>query len=204
VNATPTARTAHRTTAAKVVGSLGVVAAAAAVAGLGVFGSFTDSTTPAVVSVDNGVVSVNLAAAGGGASVPLKFGSILPASSLTQTVDLVNDGTSALSSVSLATTATKSSLLDTDATNGLQMSVRSCSVAWTATLTCAGDTRTVLTSGPVARTAALAAPLSLTAGATDHLAVTVALPASAGDAFRAQASDLQMVFTAVQRDGAAR
>ena len=43
-----------------------------------------------------------------------------------------------------------------------------------------------------------------TAGATDHLAVTVALPASAGDAFKQQASDLQMVFTAVQRDGSAR
>ncbi|GAB3349073.1 hypothetical protein [Modestobacter lapidis] len=201
---TPTPRTAHRTNTAKVVGSLGVVAAAAAVAGLGVFGSFTDSTTPAVVSVDNGVVSVDLAAAGGGASVPLEFGSVLPGSSLTQPVDLVNDGTSALSSVSLATTATKSSLLDTDATNGLQMSVESCSVAWTASATCDGDVRTVLASGPVVRTAALVAPRSLAADATDHLAVTVTLPSSAGDAFRAQASNLQMVFTAVQRDGAAR
>jgi hypothetical protein len=203
VTASLTARTAHRTKAAKVVGSLGVVAAAAAVAGLGVFGSFTDSTTPAAVSIDNGTVSVNLAAAGGGASVPLQFGSVLPGSSLTQAVDLVNDGTSALSSVSLATTATRSSLLDTDATHGLQMSVQSCSVAWTAG-TCAGDVRTVLAAGPVVRTAALAAPLSLAAGVTDHLAVTVTLPSSADDAFRAQASDLQMVFTAVQRDGAAR
>jgi len=87
---------------------------------------------------------------------------------------------------------------------GLQMSVQSCSVAWSASSTCTGDLRTVLASGPVARTAALTAPLSLVAGATDHLAVTVTLPSAAGDAFRAQASDLQMVFTAVQRDGAAR
>ena len=197
-------RTAHRSTAARVVGSLGVVAAAAAVAGLGVFGTFTDSTTPAAVSIDNGTVSVDLTAAGGGASVPLQFGSILPGSSVTQAVDLVNDGTSALSSVSLATTATTSSLLDSDATNGLQLSVQSCSVDWSATATCAGDLRTVLTSGPVVRTSALTAPLSLAAGVTDHLAVTVTLPSAAGDAFRAQASDLQMVFTAVQRDGAAR
>jgi hypothetical protein len=197
-------RPARRSTAARVVGSLGVVASAAAVAGLGVFGTFTDSTTPAVVSVDNGIVSVDLTAAGGGASVPLQFGSILPGSSVTQAVDLVNDGTSALSSVSLATRATKSSLLDTDATAGLQMSVRSCSVAWSAAATCTGDLRTVLTSGPVVRTAALTAPLSLAAGVTDHLAVTVTLPSSAGDEFRAQASDLQLVFTAVQRAGAAR
>jgi hypothetical protein len=203
VNATPTARSTHRSTAAKVVGSLGVVAAAAAVAGLGVFGSFTDSTTPAVVSVDNGTVSVDLTAAGGGASVPLSFGAVVPGSSVTQAVDLVNDGTSALSSVSLATRATTSSLLDTDATNGLQMTVRSCSVAWTAN-TCAGDVRTVLSSGPVVRTVALDAPLSLTAGVTDHLAVTVALPSTAGDAFAKQASDLQMVFTATQRAGTAR
>ena len=197
-------RTAHRSTAARVAGSLGVVVAAAAVAGLGVFGTFTDSTTPAAVSIDNGVVSVALAAAGGGASVPLQFGSLLPGSSVTKAIDLVNDGTSALSSVSLATKATKSSLLDTDATKGLQMSVQSCSVAWSAADTCTGDLRTVLTSGPVVRTSALTAPLSLAAGRTDHLAVTVTLPSSADDSFAAQASDLELVFTAVQRDGAAR
>lgn len=204
MNATPTTRTDRRSHAAKVVGSLGVVAAAAAVAGLGVFGTFTDSTSPVAVSVDNGVVSVALTAAGGGASVPLQFGSVLPGSSLTQAVDLVNDGTSALSSVRLATTATKSSLLDSDATNGLQMSVQSCSVAWTAGSTCTGDVRTVLSSGPVVRSTDLAAPRSLAAGATDHLAVTVTLPSSADDSFRAQASDLQMVFTATQRAGTTR
>jgi hypothetical protein len=204
VNATIPVETARRTTAAKVVGSLGVVAAAAAVAGLGVFGSFTDSTQPTLASVTNGVVSIDLAAAGGGASVPLTFGGVLPGASLTQAVDLVNDGDSALSSVSLATTARVSSLLDTDTTHGLQLSVRSCSVAWTASYTCDGDVRTVLAAGPVARTAALDAPRSLTAGATDHLAVTAALPSSAGDEFRNQASELQLVFSAVQRDGAAR
>ena len=204
MSATPAVRTADRHTAARVVGSLGVVAAAAAVAGLGVFGSFTDSTSPAVVSVENGTVSVDLTAAGGGASVPLTFGGILPGSSITQPVDLVNDGSSALSRVSLATTATTSSLLDTDRTNGLQLSVRSCSVAWSPSATCAGEVRTVLGAGPVVRTADLAAPLSLTAGARDHLAVTVALPSSADDSFRAQSSDLQLVFTAVQRGGTAR
>jgi hypothetical protein len=196
--------TAHRSAAAKVVGSLGVLSAAAAVAGLGAFGSFTDSSTPVVVTTQAGVVSVDLTAADGGASVPLAFDSMVPGSSAKQAVNLVNDGTSALSSVSLATRATSSSLLDTDAVNGLQTSVQSCSVAWSATWTCAGDLRTVLAAGPVVRSGALTAPLSLTAGATDHLAVTVALPSTAGDAFKQQASNLSLVFTAVQRDGAAR
>ena len=196
--------TARRSAAAKVVGSLGVLSAAAAVAGLGAFGSFTDSSTPVVVTTQAGVVSVDLTAADGGASVPLAFGSMVPGSSARQAVNLVNDGTSALSSVSLASKATSSSLLDTDAVDGLQMSVQSCSVAWTATWTCAGDLRTVLAAGPVVRSGALTAPLSLTAGATDHLAVTVALPSTAGDAFKQQASNLGLVFTAVQRDGSAR
>ena len=205
MNATSPVRTARRNTAAKVVGSLGVVATAAAVAGLGVFGSFTDSTQPTLASVTNGVVSIDLAAAGGaGAAVPLSFASMVPGSVRTQAVDLVNDGDSALSSVSLTTVATSSSLLDTDRTKGLQTTVRSCSVAWSADWTCAGDVRTVLDSGPVVRTAALTAPASLIAGAVDHLAISVDFPVAAGDEFRSQASELQMVFSAVQRDGSAR
>jgi hypothetical protein len=204
VTATPPARSERRQTAAKVVGSLGIAAAAAAVAGLGAFGAFTDSTAPATVAVTNGVVSIDLTAAGGGTAVPLSFGSVVPGSSVTQAIDLVNDGDSALASVTLATRATTSSLLDTDATHGLQLSVRSCSVPWTAQHTCAGDVRTVLASGPVLRTGALDAPRTLSAGATDHLAVTAALPSSAGDAFKGQSSELQLVFSAVQRNGSAR
>jgi hypothetical protein len=204
VNATGQASTARRTSAAKVVGSLGVVGAAAAIAALGTFGAFTDSTTPQAAAVGTGVVSIDLAAAGGGTSVPLAFGGVVPGGSVTQAVDLVNDGTSALASVRMGTVAATSSILDTDTTHGLQLSVRSCSEAWTADFTCAGDVRTVLTSGPVVRSADLTAPRSLAAGATDHLAVTVGLPTTAGDAFKRQASDLRMVFEATQRGGAAR
>jgi len=205
VNATTTAETARRTTAAKVVGSLGVVAVAAAVAGLGVFGSFTDSTQPAMASVTNGVVSIDLAAAGGaGAAVPLRFASMVPGSVRTQAVDLVNNGDSGLSSITLATVATTSSLLDSDRAKGLQTTVRSCSVAWSADWTCAGAVRTVLAPGPVVRTVALTDPASLTAGAVDHLAVTVTFPAAAGNEFKHQSSELQLVFSAVQRDGSAR
>lgn len=205
MNATTPAGTDRRSTAAKVVGSLGVVAAAAAVAGLGVFGTFTDSTQPTLASVTNGVVSIDLAAAGGaGAAVPLDFSSLVPGSVRTQSVDLVNDGDSALSSVTLATVATTSSLLDSDRVRGLQTTVRSCSLAWGADGTCAGEVRTVLASGPVVRTLALTDPFSLTAGAVDHLTVSVAFPAAGGNEFRRQSSELRLVFSAVQRDGSAR
>ena len=45
-------------------------------------------------------------------------------------IDLVNDGDTALGSVTFDSWATSSSILDTDAVDGLQLSVESCSVAW--------------------------------------------------------------------------
>ena len=204
MNGNSSKRTARRVSLAKVMGSVGVIGAAAAVAGLGTFGTFTDSTTPAPVSVQSGVVSIALSAADGSATVPLAFDGVVPGASVTQAINLVNDGDSALSSVRLATAATQSSVMDADTVNGLQMTVRSCSVAWTSDFSCAGSAKTLLAGGPVVRDAALTDPASVTAGATDHLAVTLSLPASAGDAFKDKSSELALTFTATQRDGAAR
>ena len=63
-------------------------------------------------------------------------------------VDLVNDGTTPLSAVTLTSTATSSSVLDQDTVNGLQLTVESCSVAWTtgaAAPTCSGTVRSYFT-----------------------------------------------------------
>jgi hypothetical protein len=127
-----------------------------------------------------------------------------PGSSSTQLLDLVHGGDADLSSVTLATVATTSSIVDTNQTDGLQMTVQSCSVRWATGQTCAGAQRTVLASGPVIRTASLSGLLSLSAGATDHLAVTMALPTAASNAFRAQTSRLSLVSSAVQRTGSSR
>ena len=199
MNAT-TIHSGGRLSLARLLGTVGVVGAAAAVAGLGTFGTFTDSTTPVSAPVQAGVVSIGLTAADGSASVPLDFTGIVAGGSVTQAINLVNDGGTALAGVTMATTATTSSLLDTDRVDGLQLSVRSCSVAWTGS-TCTGDLRAVLGSGPVLRDLPLTNPFSLAIGATDHLAVTATLPASAGDAFKGQTSRLSMTFTATQRDG---
>jgi hypothetical protein len=198
-----TALPSHRRNAYKIGASIAIAATAAAVAGLGTFGTFTSSTNPTPVAIQDGTVSIDLTAGDGSASVPLSF-AVSPGSSTTRNVNLVNDGSAALRSISLATVATSSSILDSDPTNGLQMQVDDCSVAWAADGTCSGVQRTVLASGPAVRTAALADPFGLAAGATDHLAVTLGLPAAAGDAFKSQSSGLSLTFTATQRDGGPR
>ena len=49
--------TTRRRTGLKIVGAISAVGAAVAVAGLGTFGQFTDSTTPVNTRVDTGVTS---------------------------------------------------------------------------------------------------------------------------------------------------
>ena len=120
---------AASSTARKVVGSLGVIGAAAAVAGMGTFGSFTDSATPANTTINTATLDINAGAVG--AAIPVTTADFLPGDSLTRAVDLVNSGTSPLGSVFLNTSVATPSNLTTDLTNGLQMAVKSCSVAWT-------------------------------------------------------------------------
>jgi hypothetical protein len=179
-----------------------VVTGGVAVAGLGTVGTFTDSATPLEVAVGDGVVSIDLSGRLG--TVPLAFGGLLPGSSTTRTVSIVNDGSSELASVTVAAVATVSSVLDTDRLRGLQTTVRSCTVPWSPDVSCAGVQRTLLGSGPVVREAPLDRPASLVPGGTDHLAVTVALPETAGNEFAGRSSALQFTFTAVQRPGGAR
>src|SRR3954447_20659469 len=139
-------------TTRKVVGSLGVLGAAAAVAGMGTFGTFTDSTTPIATTIASGTLSIDVTQQG--FAVPVTTNNFVPGDSLTRAVNLVNDGSSPLGSVTVSSTATAASVLTTDTANGLQLLVRKCSVAWTQggsasapTYTCSG-TETVVGSGP--------------------------------------------------------
>src|SRR5688500_1262587 len=143
---------ASSSTARKVVGSLGVIGAAAAVAGIGTFGAFTDSSTPVNSTINSATLDINAVQVG--ETVPVTTAGFVPGDTLTRAVNLVNNG-SALGSVMLNTTVAAPSVLTTDTTNGLQMSVKSCSVPWTQggvagapTYTCSGTTQ-VLGSGPV-------------------------------------------------------
>ena len=197
----------RRRSAVKIVGAISAVGAAVAVAGLGTFGNFTDSTSPVGTRVDSGVLSIDVSQPGG-ASVPFSGGMMLAGDSRSAVIDLVNDGTTPLSAVTLRSWATSSSVLDQDTVNGLQLSVESCSVAWTAGAgapTCSGTSRLYFTQPIVVNNVALTASAALTAGATDHLKLTAALPSSAsGDAFEGATSNLNFQFTGTQKAGGAR
>jgi hypothetical protein len=194
--------------ARRIVASFGVLGAAVAVAGLGTFGSFTDSTTPIATEVATGTVSIDVTQQG--ATIPVTTNGFVAGDSMSRAVDLVNDGSAALSQVSLASTATVPSILTTDATNGLQLAVKSCTVPWTQggtapspTYTCAGGSST-LYSGRAVMNNPLPGGASLAAGGVDHLLLTVNLPASAGNTFQNQSSTLGLTFTGTQRTGTAR
>jgi spore coat-associated protein N len=194
--------------ARKVVASLGVLGAAAAVAGLGTFGTFTDSSTPIASTISSGTLSIDVTQQG--FTVPVTTSNFVPGDSLTRAVNLVNDGSSALGSVSLASTVATPSVLTTDTTNGLQLAVKSCSVPYTqggtasaATYTCSGTER-VLGMGPVVNNMTLSNPASLVAGATDYLTFSISLPASADNTFQGKSAALSLTFTGTQRTGSAR
>ena len=198
----------RRSNTRKVVGSLAIAGTAAAVAGLGTFGTFTDSSTPIASTIASGTLSIDVTQQG--FTVPATTSNFVPGDSLTRAVNLVNDGSSALGSVSLASTVATPSVLTTDTTNGLQLAVKSCSVAWTQggtaqapTYTCAGTERT-LGSGPVVSNMILNNPASLVAGATDYLTFAVSLPAAADNTFQGKSAALSLTFTGTQRTGTAR
>lgn len=185
-------RTAHRITA-----TVATVVAWSAVAGIGTYGTFPGSTESR--SARQGDVSLALDDPARSRQVPLDFSGLVPGGAITQAITLVNDGRADLSAVTVSTVIVESSLLDTDPLHGLQLSVGSCSVAWTPDGVCPGEQELLVAPGPVRRETELAGPASRTAGARDHLAVTVALPGTAGNEFNGLRSRLVLTFTGVQQ-----
>lgn len=198
-----------RTTAVKLLASLSVVGSAAAVAGLGTFGTF-DSTTSASQTVSSGTVTVALGSTGAATNrLTVNATGLVPTDTVQRSFDLSNTGDQDFASVTLTTTASPSSVLDTDATNGLQMTITSCTNAWTEagvspafTYTCSGSTATVVASRAVIGSAiAMSNLTSTTSGSTDHLLLTLTLPSSADNTFQNKSSTISYAFTATQRAG---
>lgn len=201
-----TASTTARRPVAKVLGSVGVLAAAAAIAGMGTFGAFTDSTAPLVGQVGTGTVSIDLAGPAQTVAVPNVAGGWVPGDHSYLALDLVNTGTSALDSVTLQVSALTSSVLDTDRTDGLQLTVDGCSQAWDAVgdhYSCAG-TVTHFYSGPIVLSTQLPRAASLAVGGVDHLLATATLPETANNGFMHATTDLGVLFTGTQRTGTNR
>ena len=195
----------RRSRATKLVASVAVLGAAASIAGLGTFATFT-STTSANHTVASGTVTIALGATGASTNrLNIGASALAPGDTVQRSVDLINQGSLDLASTTLTTTASPSSLLDTDASNGLQMAIDKCSAAWTEsgppyTYTCSGSTSTVLASRAViGGSLALSNLGSLTSGATDHLRVTLTFPSAAGNTLQNQSSTVTYAFTGTQR-----
>ncbi|HSC49245.1 MAG TPA: TasA family protein [Gaiellaceae bacterium] len=192
-------------TSKKLLATVAVLGAAASIAGLGTYATWT-STTSQSHTISTGTVTISLGATGA-ATNRLNIGAsgLVPGDTIQRSVDLTNSGSIDLASVTLTTSASPSSLLDTDATNGLQMVIDKCSQAWTEagppyTYTCGGTTSSVLTSrSVVGSNVALSNLGATTAGATDHLRVTLTLPSAAGNTFQNQSSTITYAFTGTQR-----
>ena len=186
----------------KLTASLAVLGAAAAIAGLGTYATFTSSTS-ASHTIATGTLSLT-----SGPTNRLGTGASLVAAgdSMQRAIDLNYAGSISFGSATLTTNATTSSALDTDTTDGLHMAIDKCSVAWTEsgppyTYTCSGTTSSVLASAPVVGSNLALSNLTLTAGSTDHLRVTVTLPGTAGNSFENLSSTIAYTFTGVQRAG---
>jgi spore coat-associated protein N len=186
----------------KLIASLAVLGAAAAIAGLGTYATFTSSTS-ASHTIATGTLSLT-----SGPTNRLGTGATLVAAgdSMQRAIDLNYAGSISFGSATLTTNATTSSALDTDTTDGLHLAIDKCSVAWTEsgppyTYTCSGTTSSVLASSPVIGSNLALSNLTLTAGSTDHLRVTVTLPGTAGNSFENLSSTVGYTFTGVQRAG---
>lgn len=192
----------------KLLVTVAALGTAAGVAGLGTFGTFTDTTT-ASIPVDSGIVDLNLGAVGAANRLTVAATDVVAGDTMQRAFTLSGGtSTSPLASVSLTSVASTSSALDTDTTDGLQVKIEKCSIAWVEagtspafTYTCAGTTSTVMAERDViGNLVALTGLDSLTtAGATDQLLMTLTLPTSAPNALQDKASIIAFTFTGTQR-----
>jgi len=189
----------------KVFGSIAVLGAAASVAGLGTFASFTSSTS-ASQAISSGSVSIALGATGPANRLTVAASGLVPGDTVQRAVDLTSSSTDPLGSVTLQTSGTPNNALLTDA-NGLTVKVDKCSVAWTEsgtapayTYTCSGTNTSVLGAAAVGNTTSLSGLAALSSGSsTDHLLVTLALPAAATNALQGLSTSITYAFNGTQR-----
>ena len=137
-------RTTARRNTAKIFATVALVAGAAAVAGIGTYGAYTDTTT-ADVSVGSAKVSVLMNDSDQGIHVDAK--GMVPGDKVVFPVSVKRAaGSAELGDLTLQTTVTNQNAL----TDALRLTVDSCSKAWTvsgSSVTCSGTTTNVSTDG---------------------------------------------------------
>ncbi|CAI9404219.1 TasA family protein [Nocardioides sp. T2.26MG-1] len=203
-------RIGTRKTTGKILASVVLVGAAASVAGLGTYGSFTSSTT---ASEDVSSGKVVLSAAEGSHGLSIDATNLVPGDTVQRSIVLTRSGDSErFGSVTLTTTGSAANLLTSDVANGLQLKLDQCSVPWTQGATahdlkCTGTTATVLAQRAVIG-ADLDLPVATTAlnsdAATSNLRATVTLPTSADNDFQGLSNTVSFAFLATQRAAESR
>lgn len=191
-----------KTTTGKILASAALIGTAAAVAGLGTYGSFT-ATTSASSVVNTGNVSLAL---GGTNNLAVPAVGLLPGDKIERLVTLSNNGDQDFSGVTFTSAATGTpNLMTTDALKGLQVTIESCPTGWVgnaAPYTCANPAVTILAARPIIGAALpLNALNSAANGKSDNLKVTIALPAAADNNFQGLKSAVNFTFDAIQRGG---
>jgi spore coat-associated protein N len=205
----------------KLLLSAAAVAAAASIAGLGTYATFT-GTTSASHTVSSGTLTIALGTAGGTANrLTIGASNIVPGDSLQRRVDLTNSGNVNLAAITLTTTAGSNNLLSSDATNGLQMKIERCSgtLGWREsattpyTYTCdsltpgdnLGTRASVLAQRAIVGSSlALTGMNALTAGGSDDMVLTTTLPSTADNTFQSLSNAITYTFNATQRAAAAQ
>jgi spore coat-associated protein N len=179
----------------KIVLSIALLAAAAAVLIGGAFATFTDTVTAGPQTISSGTVKIAVGPVNDAATGATN---IAAGDWIAREADLNSTGgTIANKEITLKFTASPTTLLDTDPTNGLQVKIEACSEAWKRTVvgspppafeyTCTPGATTVKLAGAnttsvsaLETTPAALTPLnSLIAAGKDFLVFTLTLPAGA-------------------------
>ena len=188
----------------KLMASLAVLGAAASIAGLGTFATFTSSTSAQNQALTSGTVSITIGAAN---RLAVGASNLVPGDTVQRAVDLTSASSDPLGSVTLQTSGSPSNVLLSDP-NGLTVKVDKCSIAWTEsgtapayTYTCGGTTSSVLGSSAVGGSAVpLGSLAALASGSsTDHLLVTLTLPSAAGNNLQSLSTSITYSFNGTQR-----
>ena len=191
----------------KLLSSAAVIGAAASIAGLGTYATWTSSTTAQNQTVSAGTVQIAL---GSTNRLTTNATGLVPGDTVERAVDLDGpaSGISGIGSISLGVSVGSSTLLDSDTTNGLHINVDSCPSAWTEsgtapayTYSCSGSVTSLVSNQPLVGSFNLANLNAMNVGGTDHLRVKLTLPGTAPTTMMGLSDTLGYVFTATARAG---
>ena len=138
---------------------------------------------------------------------------LVPGDTVSRLVTIQNSGKADLINYQLSVTSSNSNALTTDAAHGLQARVERCSVAWifggsgsALPAVCPGTLTTPVATSPIIGTHSLAAgafcnsaqashPTPCTFTDTDHLRLTVFVPAGAGNALQGLSTNVTFTWS---------